>query len=309
MKFHSIAPKPSYVSLPYDLTYKTILEFILDRFPHISKEDWVDRVMQGKVHFENGELVRLDTPYVSNQRICYYREVSNEHNIPFKEKIIFENENFIIVDKPHFLPVHPAGRFVNETVVSRLMRRSIEYHDLCPAHRLDRLTAGLVLCIKKRELRGIYQKMFMNNEISKSYIAIANLPKYETRKWHIKNRLETHDEHFRMCISKRGLPNSESIIELVETTNDIGLFKLWAITGKKHQLRVHMASIGAGILNDPLYPNLSALENKDNYNRPLQLLAKELRFTDPVTGKEMDFRSRLVLKEHFNLLSCLDNQA
>lgn len=297
MSLTSRSVSPSIVSLPDGGGFATVYEFILFRFPRIAEEVWRERVELGKVHFDNGEPVGLDTPYQPHRRICYYREVVNEAAIPFEEEVIFENDDFMVVDKPHFLPVHPAGKYVNETLVTRL-RMKYGYKDLSPAHRIDRSTAGLLLCVKSREKRGLYQQLFMEGAVRKIYFAAGRLPPEAGRThWRIQACMEPHDDHCRMRIVPEGTPNSESLIDLVANRGEVGLFRLQPVTGKKHQLRVHLCAIGSGIINDPLYPEMMPSELPDDYTRPMQLLAHSLEFTDPVSGRLMAFRSRRSLQQ------------
>ena len=282
---------PSYVTLPEGGGFATIYEFILFRFPRIPEPVWRERIELNKVRFDDGGLIGFDTPYQAHRRICYYREVINEMKIPFEEEVLFENDDFLVADKPHFLPVHPAGEYVNETLVTRL-RTKYGYEELSHAHRIDRLTAGLVLCVKNRSKRGLYQQMFKEGAVKKIYLAAGKLPTEtgQTR-WHIKARMELRD-HFHMQIVPGGPVNSESIIDPIGRRDGIGLFRLQPVTGKKHQLRVHLCEIGACIVNDPLYSDYSDLEAGDDYQRPMQLLAHRLEFTDPVTGNQMEFQSK-----------------
>lgn len=287
---------PSIASLPEGDGFATVYEFILQRFPRIPESVWRERIELGKVHFDDGEPVDFDTPYQAHRRICYYREVSHEAKIPFEEEVLFENENFMVVDKPHFLPVHPAGKYVNETLVTRLRMKS-GLEELSSANRIDRLTAGLVLCVKTSAKRGLYQQLFMDGAVNKVYLAAGKLPqKTDQTHWNIQARMEPHDETCRMRIVPARPVNSESIIDLIEKQDEIGLFRLQPITGKKHQLRVHLCAIGSGIINDPIYPDCPAEQPEDDYDRPMQLLAQCLEFTDPVTGESMQFRSRRSLQ-------------
>ncbi|MBL7017268.1 MAG: pseudouridine synthase [Kiritimatiellales bacterium] len=284
------------MSLPKEEGFATVYEFILFRFPRIEESVWRERIELSKVHFDNGEPIGFDTPYQAHRRICYYREVDSEAQIPFEEEVLFENENFMVVDKPHFLPVHPAGKYVNETLVTRL-RMGNGLEELSSAHRIDRSTAGLVLCVKSREQRGLYQQLFMDGAVKKIYLAAGKLPPEADRThWHVQARMEPRDETFRMQIVPDGAVNSESLIDLIECRDGIGLFRLQPITGKKHQLRVHLCAIGSGILNDPLYPDYLDEESPDDYNQPMQLLAHRLEFTDPVTGEPMEFQSKRSLQ-------------
>lgn len=296
MNSYSKSTIPSYVTPPEGGDFSTVFEFILFRFPRISEAVWRERIDLKKVHFDDGEPIRLSTPYQPHRRICYYREVVNEIKIPFKEEILFENDDLMVVDKPHFLPVHPAGKYVNETLVTRL-RASAGCEELSSAHRIDRMTAGLVLCVKRREKRGLYQQRFKDGAVKKTYLAAGTLPA-ETRQthWHIRARMEPCEDHFRMKIVPGGIVNSESHIELIDRRDEIGLFRLQPITGKKHQLRVHLCAIGSGILNDLLYPDVAKEEIPDDHQHPMQLLAHRLEFVDPVTGLPMKFESKQTLR-------------
>jgi tRNA pseudouridine32 synthase/23S rRNA pseudouridine746 synthase len=295
MKSTSRSIIPSYATLPEAGAFGTVYEFILFRFPRISEAIWRERVENNKVHFDDGEPIRLETPYQAHRRICYYREVPHEPKIPFEEEVLFENDDFLVVDKPHFLPVHPAGKYVNETLVTRL-RMKFGIEELSSAHRIDRSTAGLVLCIKNRAKRGLYQQMFMKGVVKKIYLAAGKIPPEADRThWHVNARMEPRNDYFRMQIVPGEPANSESLIDLVDRRGEIGLFRLQPVTGKKHQLRVHLCAIGSGIINDPLYPDYLEEGAADEYDRPMQLLAHRLEFTDPATGIQMEFQSRRVL--------------
>ena len=175
MKNYVCSYKPSLVFCP-KADFETVLDFLVDRFPRVSRETWLDRMGRGKVSFQNGDPVDENTAYRGNCKVQYFREVEQEPEIPFYEKVIFENENFIIVDKPHFLPVHPAGQFIEQTLLTRLQKK-YDIPELNCTHRLDRMTAGLVLMCKKEEYRAHYQKLFQNCEIQKTYEAIGPVPK------------------------------------------------------------------------------------------------------------------------------------
>ncbi len=284
------------MTLPEGNEFATVFEFILFRFPRIPESVWRERIERQNVHFDDGELIELITPYQARRRVCYYREVANEIKIPFEEEVLFENDEIVVVDKPHFLPVHPAGKYVNETLITRLRKRCGS-EELSSAHRIDRLTAGVVLCVKKRSRRGLYQKIFMDGAAEKTYFAAGKLPpNSEQTHWHIRARMEPRDDYFRMQIVPHGPNNSESLIDLIDRRGEVGLFRLQPITGKKHQLRVHLCEIGSGILNDPLYPDYLEEVVSEDYSQPMQLLAHRLAFADPITGKQMEFKSRQTLQ-------------
>jgi len=289
----SQALQPSFVWMPQSDRYATILEFLVDRFPKISEDTWSSRLVAGKVLTEAGEILERESLYRSNCRISYYREVKAEREIPFAEAILFENEHILVVDKPHFLPVHPAGQYIRECLSHRLKLRTKNLQ-LTPVHRIDRLTAGLLLFCKNEKHRGAYQQMFSEGVVDKTYEAWGGLPLMKGDEWNIDNRLVAGEPWFRMAVQD-GQLNSHSHIKLLHQKDCSALYELKPLTGKKHQLRVHMCEVAGGIMHDPFYPHLQD-ESEDDYSKPLQLLAKELTFIDPLSKDKMSFESTLTLQ-------------
>jgi tRNA pseudouridine32 synthase/23S rRNA pseudouridine746 synthase len=289
-----ISKHPSVVTMPKaEKPYPSIPGFLSRRFPSISREIWEKRISEGKVLDEEARQITLDTEYAPLGRIFYFREVSAEPLIPFAEKILFHDDHILVACKPHFLPVTPGGRYVDECLLNRL-RRSTGIEDLAPLHRIDRETAGIVLFSVNKSSRGLYGKLFMNGQVEKTYQALsACLPKSETVSWDVENRIERGDPWFRMK-TVPGRVNARSTINLVEVKGEMARFTLLPRTGKTHQLRIHMSGIGFGILNDRYYPELQP-ESEDNFDTPLQLLAKSVRFRDPLSGRQREFISERVL--------------
>ena len=285
-----ISSHPSTVTMPKtDKPYPSILCFLSSRFPAITRSTWVKRISEGKVLDDRAIPITMETAYSPQKRITYFREVSCEPVIPFAEKILYQDDQILVACKPHFLPVTPGGSYVEECLLNRL-RISTGIHDLVPLHRIDRETAGIVMFSSNKVTRGRYGELFMNGRVEKSYQAIsACLPIDGKTSWVIQDRIERGEPWFRMK-SVTGKSNSHSSINLVETQNGRNRFLLRPITGKTHQLRIHMSSIGCGILNDRYYPELQD-ESADNFERPLQLLAKSVRFLDPLSGKQHEFVS------------------
>lgn len=290
----SISSYPSTVAMPQrEKPYPAIIDFLSQRFPNIDKSIWEKRIKSGKILDENGRKIDFLTPYSPGKKLHYFREVENEKRIPFKEKIIYEDSHILIVDKPHFLPVIPSGQYVNECLLNRL-KKATKKPDLTPVNRIDRETAGLVLFSTNTETRGLYHELFKDRKITKVYEAITEShspPDFSERI--IENRLSKGSPWFRMQIEK-GEVNSVTSIEVIKIKENLTHFRLSPVTGKKHQLRVHLSSIGYNILNDLFYPVLHDKKD-DDYSKPLQLLAKKLIFNDPVTGEKRSFSSRLSL--------------
>jgi tRNA pseudouridine32 synthase/23S rRNA pseudouridine746 synthase len=285
-----IARRRSAITLPATaLPTPSLLEFLSRTFPHVAPHQWEDRLREGKILDDDGNPVTLETPYVAGRRLYYFREIEQEPVIPFTERIVFQNDEILIADKPHFLPVVPGGRYVNECLEQRL-RDHTGIADLVPLHRIDRETAGLVLCSLNRKTRGLYHDLFRLGHIGKIYEAqaVVTQPPMENR-WVVENRIVRGEPRFRMQIVP-GVTNARSTIELLEIRAQHARFRMFPATGKTHQLRLHMSSLGFPILYDRYYPALEA-ERQDDFGRPLQLIARTLHFRDPVTGQNMVFES------------------
>lgn len=272
--------------------WATVLDCLCAQFPAIARETWLERMARGRVLGADGQSVQPDTAYRLGAEIHYFREVRDEPRIPFAETVLFADGHIVVADKPHFLPVTPAGRFVRETLLTRLAQR-LGNADLVPLHRIDRDTAGLVLFSADAATRAAYQALFRERRISKGYEALA--PALPTRAFPLvrTSRLVRGEPFFRMQ-EIDGVPNSETRIEVIDNDGPWWRYALAPVTGRKHQLRVHMAALGAPIRNDPFYTELVERAD-DDYARPLKLLARSLAFIDPVSGVERRFESRFEL--------------
>ena len=294
-----ISDQPSKLSLPQtNPGVSTVLEYLIIKFPYIDAQIWQKRITDGKVHCHDGSLITTLSPFKAQQRIYYYREVENEPIIPFEESILFQDEHILVAYKPHFLPVVPGGKYVNECLQNRL-RQSTGIETLQAIHRLDRVTAGLVIFSVDPNTRHRYHHLFETRQIDKTYQAIAQINSRENligHEWEVKNRIVQSKPKFRMCITE-GEINSHSVIRCLQQSDEKALFELDPVTGKTHQLRLHMQTLGWPILNDKYYPQLQPLSS-DNYSTPLQLLAKKIEFIDPVTLQQRSFSygSNLSLK-------------
>ncbi len=228
--------------------WETILEFFLDRFPFIPEEIVKERMSRGEIVSETGEAVNPDSPYQAEIHIFYYREIPDEPKIPFYEKILFKDDDIIAVDKPHFIPVTPTGRFVRESLLSRLKHR-YQNEEISPIHRLDRDTAGVMLYSCNAKIRGAYQKLFQKRLVKKSYEAIAPIAERDFPYTHRSNIVSSGNPFFIMREEMDAKANSETLINIIETQGSLARYKLEPVTGRQHQLRVHMMSIGCPIVN------------------------------------------------------------
>lgn len=282
---------PSYVWLPHG-RWPNVLAFLLQRFPAISAESWHTRLEKGEVVDAGGRILHANTPVQRGMCIYYYREIGPEQAVPFAERILYQDRHLLVVDKPHFLPVIPTGRFLNETLLVRL-KKATGLHDLSPIHRLDRDTAGVMLFSCERATRGAYQTLFASRSVKKVYQAWA--PALAQRQFPLayRSRLEESPQFFVMH-ETQGAANSETHIDVLEKTARYWRYQLQPVTGKKHQLRAHLCCLGAPILNDRFYP-VAHPPGADDFSLPLQLLAKSIAFTDPIDGSQRQFESSLTL--------------
>ncbi len=275
--------------------YATILDFLEIRFPRGSRQGWETRMREGRVLNQFGKPVWPNAPYTPKQILYYYRELKAEAKIPFVESVIYEDEWIVVADKPHFIPVTPIGPYLQETLLVRLRNR-LQVDHLSAVHRLDLETAGLVLFTKQAHTRDTYAALFRNRQVKKEYLAIARSSnEYDWPITHF-SRIEAA-ERFMQMQEVSGTPNSVTNISLVETIQTWALYSLEPITGKKHQLRVHMNALGLPIQGDQIYPQLAdyVVPSQRDYQSPLQLCAKKLSFKDPITGKDHSFESKMSL--------------
>lgn len=273
--------------------WPTVLACLCDRFPAVPRLQWLERMARGRVLDGNGTWVTPEMPYRVGLEVHYYREVPDEPRIPFEDLVLHADRDLLVADKPPFLPVMPAGAHVHETLLGRLVRRTGN-DALVPLHRIDRDTAGLVLFSANPDSRALYQALFRDRRISKAYEAIAPaltgvaFPRSRT------SRIVPGTPFFRMQ-EVEGPANSQTRIEVLERGGAQWRYALAPVTGRKHQLRVHMAALGAPIANDPLYPTVRHRAPGD-YSAPLQLLAKGLSFIDPLDGTARCFSSAFGLE-------------
>ncbi|MBC2677838.1 pseudouridine synthase [Pseudomonas baltica] len=290
-KFDPAAHQASTLCLPPG-KWATVLDCLCEHFPAIDRAQWLSRMARDRVLDADGVPIGPAHAYRQGLRIHYFREVPNERPIAAQEQVLHVDEHLVVADKPHFLPVTPTGEYVEHTLLRRLIRRLDNPH-LVPLHRIDRHTAGLVLFSANPQTRSAYQQLFPTRQIEKRYEAIAPaLPELAFPLVH-RSRLEHGEPFFRMR-EVPGQSNSETRLEVAEKGEHVWRYVLNPVTGKTHQLRVHMTALGASICNDPFYPHLSHTE-VDDYARPLKLLARSLQFHDPLDGRLRNFETQLKL--------------
>jgi tRNA pseudouridine32 synthase/23S rRNA pseudouridine746 synthase len=270
-----------------------VIDFLPQRFPGVSTDTWLQRLQAGDVIDDQGQILKADAPYRAGQRLYYFRALVAEPRIPFEATVLWQDAHLMVVDKPHFLPVVPSGKYLQETVLIRL-KNTLGLDALSPIHRIDRDTAGLVLFSKQVVSRGAYQELFRTRQVDKTYECIA--PWNADLVWPIvrQSRIVPSD-HFMQQTEVPGVPNALTHITPIEVLGPLARYALRPVTGQRHQLRVHMAALGLPLVGDGMYPTLTP-EGHADYGNPLQLLAKSIAFTDPISGERRQFESAQKLK-------------
>ena len=296
MKVNSEGISSSRVYLPARQNHACLLDFFIANFPHIDQAEWEARFAEGLVMTADGVPVQANNTYVPNTHLLYFRRLAREPEIPFEESILFQDEHILVADKPHFLPVTPSGLYLHQTLLNRLKKKT-GIQELSPIHRIDRDTAGLVIFSVNLKERAQYQNLFRDRVVKKVYEAIAPYSEELINKLPMtyQSRIE-ESEHFLQMQEVEGEANADTLIELLETSKPWAKYRLTPGSGKKHQLRCHLYSLGIPIQNDQIYPILTPYQEYDlDFSKPRQLLAKEIYFKDPVTGQERCFTSQRVL--------------
>jgi tRNA pseudouridine32 synthase/23S rRNA pseudouridine746 synthase len=280
------------IRLPPGGGWATVREHLVERLA--AGSGVIDGMFgDGLIVGADGLPVASEAAYVPGMFVWFHREVADEERVPFALDVVYRDEHIVVADKPHFLATTPRGSHVTETALARL-RRELDIPALGAAHRLDRLTAGLVLFTVRPEERGAYQSLFRDKLVSKAYEAVAPYDAGLALPRTVRSRI-VKERGVLAAREVAGEPNAVSRVELREHRDGIGYYRLTPSTGQTHQLRVHMSALGLPILGDPLFPVVAGPVPAGDFRRPLQLLARALEFTDPVTGRAHRFVSARVL--------------
>lgn len=287
----------SCIALPYDKAapWPLLIDFLAERLNAVTREAWAQRMVRGEVLDDLGQALLPDARFTPGTRVYYYRELDHEPEVPFEDVVLFQDDHLLVADKPHFLPVTPGGRYVQQSLLVRLKNR-LGIDTLSPIHRIDRETAGLVVFSVRPEERAAYQALFRDRAVHKVYEAIARHDASVQGPIVRRSRIEeAHDAFFRMN-EIDGEPNSETRLDVLEVQGAWARYRLAPVTGKRHQLRVHMNALGLPIAGDQFYPRvLRGPDEAEDFSNPLRLLARSIAFTDPVTGEARTFDSQRAL--------------
>ncbi len=272
-------------------TWATMEEFLLGRLP--AAADVSRRLAAGDFVDETGAPIAVDAPFRPHRIVWFHRPLTPETPVPFPIPVLDRTDNLVVVDKPHFLATTPRGAHVRETALVRL-RVELGLPELAPAHRLDRLTAGVLVFTTRREVRGAYAGVFQSRTVTKTYEALGRWDPTLSFPLRLVGRIEKRRGSLQAELVA-GEPNAETLVEVIEVRGDCARYRLSPVTGKTHQLRLQMADAGLGLVGDPLYP-VVAPDAPDDYDEPLRLVARSLAFTDPLDGTERSYVSKRQLE-------------
>ncbi|WP_228373208.1 pseudouridine synthase [Demequina silvatica] len=261
-------------------------EFLLDRLPASAEVE--SRLAAGEFVDQRGAPLTGDEPFRAHAFVWFHRPLAPEVPVPFPVPVLDRTENLVVVDKPHFLATTPRGMHVRETALVKL-RVALDLPELAPAHRLDRLTAGVLAFTTRREVRGAYAGVFQSREVAKTYEALARFDPSLAFPRRLMGRIEKRRGSLQAELVP-GEPNAETLVEVLEVRGDLARYRLTPVTGKTHQLRLQLADAGLPIVGDPLYPEVVDADPAD-FSEPLRLIARRLTFTDPLDGVERDYVS------------------
>ncbi|MFY1676168.1 pseudouridine synthase [Streptomyces sp. WMMC905] len=288
---------PVRVRLPVTGPWSTVRDYLVWRLSGAPAGAVATLMDDGLVVDADGRAVTARDPFRPGAYVWFHRERPAEHPVPFALDVVYRDAHIVVADKPHFLATTPRGGHVVETALTRL-RRDLGIPTLTAAHRLDRLTAGLVLFTVRPEERGAYQTLFRDRLVRKEYEAVAPYDPELDLPRTVRGRI-VKERGVPAARQEPGTPNAESRVELVERRAgavDLGRYRLLPTTGRTHQLRVHLSGLGVPILGDPLYPVVTDPAPPGDFRRPLQLLATGLAFTDPWSGRRLRFRTGRTLE-------------
>ena len=275
----------AWVRTPREVDWVLMRDHLVDRLPADGTDRVDEMIVEGRFVDERGAAITAATPYVPHVLVWFHRDLPVETVVQDSVPVLYRDERIVVVDKPHFLSTIPRGQHVMQSVVVR-MRDELGLPGLSPAHRLDRLTAGVLMLTTEQRWRAPYQQLFERRHVTKEYEAIAPIGPLRVGEARVvRSHIRKDRGVLQAYEDPDAAPNAETLVELVASRGQLGRYRLTPHTGRTHQLRVHLNSLGVPILDDPFYPDLVDVPLGD-HTRPLQLLARRLAFADPIDDTE-----------------------
>ncbi|GAA4768756.1 pseudouridine synthase [Microbacterium gilvum] len=284
----------AWLRTPRESAHAGLRDHLVERMPRLAPARIDEMLADGDFVDDTGAAIPADAPFAPHMFVWFHRDLREEAEVPFPLEVLHRDERIVVVDKPHFLATIPRGRHVQQSVVVRA-RRMLGLPELSPAHRLDRVTAGVLLLTTEQRWRRPYQTMFEERVPRKEYEAVAAAPGDLDLPMHVRSCITKQHGVMQAFEHDDRPPNAHTLVDVIEERGGLARYRAVPFTGKTHQIRLHMNRIGRPIVNDPVYPVVEDVD-VDDFSRPLQLLARTLRFVDPVDGSEREFTSRRALE-------------
>jgi 23S rRNA pseudouridine1911/1915/1917 synthase len=264
----------------------SVAAYMTERFPHSSRSEWTTRIQAGEVLLDDVR-VEPDVKVRAGSALVWERPPWEEEPTPQEFTILYEDMHLVAVNKPSGLPTIPGGGFYQNTLLSFVRK---EYREARPLHRLGRATSGIVLFALDRDTAS---KLIDNwSAVGKQYRAlgsgIATMDRYD-----IQARIgeRWHPRLGKVYAANELGKEARSIARALERRNESTLFEVDLHTGRPHQIRIHLASIGHALVGDPLYgAGGQPLESSPGLpgDSGYWLHAKQLVFEHPHSGRQID---------------------
>lgn len=285
----------------------TVLDYYSDRYTHSSRDDWGDRILAEKILLD-GSPTTSDTPLKRGQWLTYHRPPWEEPEVPLDIQILAEDSEFLVIVKPSGLPVLPGAGFLENTLLWQLQRRYSQSPPV-PVHRLGRGTSGLMLLARSPAAKASLSRQLRDRQMQKIYWAIAQgVPTDDvfTLTYPI-GKLAYPGLGYLYAATPDGV-FAQSNCRVLRRFEKTSLWEVSILTGRPHQIRIHLAAAGYPLWQDPLYSvgGVPSVISDSASGQKLAvpgdcgyyLHAKQLAFAHPVNGAPMQFDCPLPLAWH-----------
>jgi 23S rRNA pseudouridine1911/1915/1917 synthase len=286
---------------------KTVLAFYVTSYRHSSTQQWQERIMLGQILL-NGQPTTADTVLQGGQVLTYHRPPWQEPDVPLALDILHHDPQILVVAKPAGLPVLPGGGFVEHTLLWQIQQ---QYPQAAPIHRLGRGTSGLLLLAQTPTARAHLSAQMRQHQMGKTYRALigATQPADLPNEFMIDQpigKIPHPGLGYIYAATAQGL-SAHSHVKVLQRSSDATLIDVTIYTGRPHQIRIHLASVGYPLLGDPLYgpggiPHLAPIDSNPERVEPPEdypvpgdcgyhLHAYQLKFRHPDTEELCVFQA------------------